>query len=73
VILNEYKGLIYPLGSRVIVKDQDNLYEGTSVDITEDGAFVMKARDGTMMTFITGDVHAHPDEIITKPTPPAPS
>ncbi len=73
VILDEYKALIYPLGSSVIVKDQDNLYEGTSVDITEDGAFVMKARDGTLMTFVTGDVHAHPDEIITKPTPPAPS
>ena len=73
VILNEYKGLIYPLGSRVIVKDQDNLYEGTSVDITEDGAFVMKARDGTVMTFVTGDVHAYPDEIIKKPAPPAPS
>jgi acetyl-CoA carboxylase biotin carboxylase subunit len=73
VILDEYKGMIYPLGSRVIVKDQDNLFEGTSVDITEDGAFVMKARDGTLMTFITGDVHAHPDEIIKKPAPPAPS
>ncbi len=65
--------MIYPLGSRVIVKDQDNLYEGTSEDITEDGAFVMKARDGTLMTFVTGDVHAHPDEIIKKPAPPAPS
>ena len=73
VILNEYKSMLYPLGSRVIVKDQDNLYEGTSVDITEDGAFVMKARDGTTMTFITGDVHAHPDEVIKKPVPPAPS
>jgi acetyl-CoA carboxylase biotin carboxylase subunit len=73
VILDEYKSLLYPLGSRVIVKDQDNLYEGTSVDITEDGAFVMKARDGTVMTFVTGDVHAYPDEIIKKPAPPAPS
>ncbi len=55
------------------MKDQDNLYEGVSVDITEDGAFVMKTRDGTLMTFVTGDVHAHPDEIIKKPAPPAPS
>jgi len=68
-ILTGYKSLIYPLGSRVIVKEQDNLYEGVSVDITEDGAFVMKAKDGSLMTFMTGDVHAHPDEVIKKPAP----
>lgn len=66
VLLNEYKGLTYPFGGRVIVKDQDNLYEGTSVDITEDGAFVMRSKDGKIMTFITGDIHAHPDEVIKK-------
>jgi pyruvate carboxylase subunit A len=33
----------------------------------------MKAKDGSLMTFVTGDVHAHPDEVIKKPVPPAPS
>ena len=72
-VLDEYKSMLYPLGSRVIVKYQDSLYEGTSEDINEDGAFVMKAKDGSLMTFVTGDVHAHPDEVIKKPVPPAPS
>ena len=66
VILNEYKGMAYPMGSRVIVKYQDKLYEGTSVDVNEDGAFVMKTNDGSVMTFVTGDVHAHPDEVFKK-------
>lgn len=66
VILSEYKDLTYPFGGRVIVKDQDNLYEGNSVDITEDGAFVLKMKDGNVLTFTTGDVHAHPDEVIKK-------
>ncbi|HEY3423024.1 MAG TPA: biotin--[acetyl-CoA-carboxylase] synthetase, partial [Methanocellaceae archaeon] len=66
VILNEYKGMTYPMGSHVIVKYQDKLYEGISVDVNEDGAFVMKTNDGSVMTFVTGDVHAHPDETFKK-------
>ncbi|AFC99522.1 putative pyruvate carboxylase subunit A [Methanocella conradii HZ254] len=65
-LLDEYKRLAYPLGSRIIVKDQDRLYEGYSVDINEDGALVMKTLDGEVLTFMTGDVHAHPDEAIKK-------
>lgn len=53
-------------GGRIIVKDQDRLYEGYSVDISEDGALVMKTLDGEVLTFMTGDVHAHPDEAIKK-------
>jgi biotin-(acetyl-CoA carboxylase) ligase len=71
VLLDEYKSMAYPMGSRVIVKYQDKLYEGISVDVNEDGAFVMKTNDGAVMTFVTGDVHAHPDEAIKKPSPPA--
>jgi len=66
VILDEYKSLTYPLGGHIIVKDQDRLYEGQSVDISEDGALVMKTKEGLVMTFVTGDVHAHPDEVIKK-------
>jgi acetyl-CoA carboxylase biotin carboxylase subunit len=66
VILDEYKGLTYPLGGHIIVKDQDRLYEGESMDISEDGALVMKTKEGVVMTFVTGDVHAHPDEVIKK-------
>ncbi|WP_342766440.1 hypothetical protein [Methanocella conradii] len=50
----------------MIVKDQDRLYEGYSVDINEDGALVMETLDGEVLTFMTGDVHAHPDEAIKK-------
>lgn len=66
MVLSDYKSLTYPFGGRVIVKDQDNLYEGTAVDISEDGAFIMRAKDGTLMTFTTGDIHAHPDEVLKK-------
>ena len=34
--------------------------------MNEDGAFVMKTNDGSVMTFVTGDVHAHPDEAFKK-------
>ncbi len=53
-------------GGRIIVKDRERLYEGYSVDINEDGALVMETREGDTMTFMTGDVHAHPDEAIKK-------
>ncbi|MCD1294625.1 biotin--[acetyl-CoA-carboxylase] synthetase [Methanocella sp. CWC-04] len=66
VILGEYKSLTYPFGGRVIVKDQDNLYEGTAIDINDDGAFIMKAKDGSLMTFFTGDVYDRPEEAIKK-------
>jgi acetyl-CoA carboxylase biotin carboxylase subunit len=65
-ILDEYKSMTYPIGGHIIVKDQDKLYEGYSVDINEDGALVMKTKEGKTMTFMTGDVHAHPDEAIKK-------
>lgn len=62
----EYKHLAHPLDSHIIVKDQDKRYEGRSVDISEDGALVMKTKEGKTMTFVTGDVHAHPGEALKK-------
>ncbi|HWJ02740.1 MAG TPA: biotin--[acetyl-CoA-carboxylase] ligase [Verrucomicrobiae bacterium] len=55
-VLNEWRKLAVCLNCAVTVKEHNNLWLGTSVDINSDGALVVKNAEGNLVKVYSGDV-----------------
>jgi BirA family biotin operon repressor/biotin-[acetyl-CoA-carboxylase] ligase len=54
-VLDEYKHLLLTLNKRVLIKTIDDNIEGTAIDISSDGALLIKKDNGEIKKAISGD------------------
>jgi len=59
-VLREWRSLCSHLGSPVKITSFDETFEGLAVDVDENGALLVKLRDGTTRRVLSGDVTTKP-------------
>jgi len=59
-ILKEWRSLCSHVGSRVKITSFDETFEGLAVDVDENGALLVKLKDGTKRRVVSGDVTIKP-------------
>lgn len=59
-ILKEWRSLCSHLGSQVKIASFDETFEGLAVDVDENGALLVKLKDGTTRRVVSGDITTKP-------------
>lgn len=68
MILEDWRSLASFLGSDITVRTDKEIVDGLAVDINDDGALVVRLRDGTMRNITSGDIatisnEQHPEHV----------
>jgi biotin-[acetyl-CoA-carboxylase] ligase BirA-like protein len=65
-VLSDWKKYAAFLGCNVRVEDQGVEYSGLAVDVDDDGALVLRLKNGKLRRFLVGDIHLYASQVHLK-------